>query len=435
VVVVGGGFGGLQAVRRLRRTPVDVTLVDRQNYSLFQPLVYQVATGALSPAEIAAPLRSIVKRQANARVVLGEVTGFDLGGRRVIVGEVAGGTAPEELPYDTLVVAGGSEYSYFGHPEWAAYAPQLKSLDGALDIRNRVLGAFESAETEHDEELRRAWMTFVVVGAGPTGVEMAGQIAEMARHTLRREYRSIDTRAARVLLVEGADRVLPVFPESLSASAERALVKLGVTPMVGHTVVDVGPDAVAIRGPDGSVEAVPARTAVWAAGVTASPLAATLAEAADGTVDRAGRLQVGPDLTLPGHPEVIALGDMVVVSGADGQALPLPGVAPVAIQQGRYAARLITGRLGDRAPGPFRYRDKGNLATIGRSKAVADVKGLHLSGFVAWSLWLGVHIVYLIGFENRFLVLVRCGISFFNRGRGARLITDWRSNRIPSSLS
>jgi NADH dehydrogenase len=264
---------------------------------------------------------------------------------------------------------------------------------------------------------------------------MAGQIAEMARHTLRREYRSIDTRTARVLLVEGTPRVLPGFPEPLSASAERALIKLGVTPLVGHTVVDVGPGAVDIRDTGGSTQTVPARTAVWAAGVTASPLATTLAEAAGGTVDRAGRLQVGPDLTVPGHPELIALGDMVVVYDTDGQPLSLPGVAPVAIQQGRYAARLIAGRLRGRSQAPFRYRDKGNLATIGRSKAVADVKGLHLSGFVAWALWLGVHIVYLIGFENRFLVLVRWAISFFNRGRGARLITEWRSNRIPSRLS
>jgi NADH dehydrogenase len=297
-----------------------------------------------------------------------------------------------------------------------------------------VLGAFEAAETEPDQDLRRAWMTFVVVGAGPTGVEMAGQIAEMARHTLNREFRSIDTRTARVLLVEGAPRVLPAFPDSLSARAERALVKLGVTPLVGHMVVDVGPETVGVRDPGGSTQTIPARTAVWAAGVTAAPLAATLAEAAGGTIDRAGRLQVGPDLTVPGHPEVIALGDMVVVCDADGEPLPLPGLAPVAMQQGRYAARLIAGRLRGRSVPPFRYRDKGNLATIGRSKAVAEVKGLRLSGFLAWALWLGVHIVYLVGFENRFLVLVRWGISFVNRGRGARLITESRSNRIPSQL-
>ncbi|MGN6378411.1 MAG: NAD(P)/FAD-dependent oxidoreductase [Gaiellales bacterium] len=427
MVVVGGGFGGLQVVRGLRRAAVEVTLVDRQNYSLFQPLVYQVATGALSPAEIAAPLRAIVKRQRNARVVLAEATGFDLGRRLVSLARLADGEPAAELEYDTLVVAGGTQYSYFGHPEWEQYAPQLKSLEGALDIRDRVLGAFEAAELEPDAERREAWITFVVVGAGPTGVEMAGQIAEMARHTMRRDFRSVDTRSTRVLLVEAAPRVLPLFPESLSGRAERALTKLGVTSLVGSTVVDVQADAVGIRDPDGTTRRVAARTAIWAAGVTAAPLAARLAEAAGAEVDRAGRVHVGPDLTLQGHPDVIALGDMAAVHGADGEPLGLPGLAPVAIQQGRYAARVITDRMQGRTRPPFRYRDKGNLATIGRSKAVADVKGLHLSGFTAWALWLGVHIVYLIGFENRLLVLLRWSISFFNRGRGARVIsTDWR---------
>jgi NADH dehydrogenase len=425
VVVVGGGFGGLHLVRGLRRAPVDVTLVDRQNYSLFQPLVYQVATGALAAAEVATPLRAIFKRQRNVRVVLAEATGFDLERRRVILGRLADGRSEDSLTYDTLIVAGGSEYSYFGHPEWEAHAPQLKSLAGALDIRSRVLGAFEAAEVEPDPARRSAWLTFVVVGAGPTGVEMAGQIAELARDTLRRDFRAADTRAARVLLVEAGSRVLAQFPESLSARAERALTKLGVTPLADHTVVDVAAGAVAIKGPDGAVERVAAQTAVWAAGVTASPLAATLAHAAGADVDRAGRVAVGPDLALPGHPEVLALGDMVAVHDGDGAVVPLPGLAPVAMQEGRYAARLVAGRLRGRRRPPFRYRDKGNLATIGRSQAVADVKGIRVSGFAAWVLWLGVHIVYLVGFQNRLLVLLRWAVSFLTHGRGARLIGEW----------
>jgi NADH:ubiquinone reductase (H+-translocating) len=417
VLVVGGGFAGLQAVRGLRRAPVDVTLVDRQNYTLFQPLVYQVATGALSAAEIAAPLRAVFRRQPNARVLLGAVTGFDLERREIVVADLPNGGGEISLGYDTLIVAGGSRYSYFGHEEWQAHAPELKSLSGALDIRSRILGAFEAAEVEADPERRQAWLTFVVVGAGPTGVEMAGQIAEVAHDSVRRDFRSANPQSARVLLVEAADRVLPAFPESLSHKAAGALERLGVTPLVGHTVVDVGAEQVAIKNPNGEVERVDARTAVWAAGVTASGLAAQLAQQAGLEVDRAGRLTVTPELTLPGHPEVFALGDMVRVEG-----MALPGLAPVAMQEGRYAARAIRARLRSREPGPFHYRDKGNLATIGRSKAVADIKGLHLAGFPAWALWLLVHIFYLIGFQNRLLVILRWTISFLTRGRGARLI-------------
>jgi len=424
VVVVGGGFAGLQAVRGLRRAPVEVTLVDRQNFSLFQPLVYQVATGALSPAEIAAPLRAIFRRQRNTRVVLAEVAGLDLEQREVVLDRLPNGERRAVLGYDTLIVAGGSRYSYFGHDEWQEHAPELKSLAGALEIRSRILAAFEAAEVEPDTDRRRAWLTFVVVGAGPTGVEMAGQIAELAHDALRRDFRSADTRTARVLLVEAADRVLPGFPESLSGKAARALEQLGVSPLVGHTVVDVGASSVAIRTPGGEVERLEARTAVWAAGVTASDLAAKLASGAGLDVDRAGRLPVRPDLTLPGHPEVFALGDMVQVQAADGGIIALPGLAPVAMQQGRYAARVVRGRLRNRDPGPFRYVDKGNLATIGRSKAVADVKGVRVAGFVAWVLWLVVHLFYLIGFENRLLVVLRWTISFLTRGRGARLIVE-----------
>jgi NADH:ubiquinone reductase (H+-translocating) len=425
VVVVGGGFGGLRTVRGLRRAEVDVTLVDRQNFSLFQPLVYQVATGALSEAEVASPLRGVLKRQDNANVVLAEVTGFDLEARRVLLGRLPNGDDSGSLDYDTLVVSGGSEYSYFGHPEWQQFAPQLKSLEGALDIRTRVLAAFEAAEVERDPELRQAWLTFVVVGAGPTGVEMAGQIGELGRDTLRRDFRVADTRSARVLLVEGADRVLPAFPASLSHSAHRALVKLGVTPLVGHMVVDITADSVAMRNGDGEVDRVAARTSVWAAGVTASPLAGMLADGAGVPSDRAGRVPVGADLALAGHPEVLAIGDMALVHDHMGGGVPLPGLAPVAIQQGHYAARLIRNRLAGRPTGPFAYRDKGNLATIGRSKAVADIRGVHVSGFAAWSLWLSVHIAYLLGLQNRLLVLVRWAISFLTHGRGARLIGGW----------
>jgi NADH:ubiquinone reductase (H+-translocating) len=426
VVVVGGGFGGLQAVRTLRRTPVDVTLIDRQNFHLFQPLAYQVATGALSAAEIAVPLRGLLKRQANARVLLGEVTGFDLDRREVIIDLVSGSLPPSALGYDTLIVSGGSRYSYFGHDDWQPFAPELKSLEGALDIRSRILNAFEAAELDDDAERRRSWLTFVVVGAGPTGVEMAGQIAELAHDTLRRDFRSVDTRMTRVLLVEASNRVLTSFPESLSRKAARALEQLGVTPLIEHMVVDVSGESVAIRGPDGNVEQVGTRTVVWAAGVTASGLAATLANAAGISVDPSGHVTVGPDLTLPGHPDVLAIGDMVRVLTPDGTIMPLPGVAPVAIQQGRYAARLVANRLKGRETTPFRYRDKGNLATIGRSKAVADIKGIRVAGFPAWVIWLVVHLFYLIGFQNRVLVVLRWTISFLTHGRGARLIQERR---------
>ena len=426
VVVVGGGFGGLQAARKLRDAPVDVTLVDRQNFHLFQPLVYQVATGALSAAEVATPLRGVFKRQANVRVVLAEVSGFDLERRQVLLDHLPNGARGERLDYDTLVVAGGSRYSYFGHDDWRERAPELKSLAGALDIRNRILTAFEAAEIEPDEERRRSWLTFVVVGGGPTGVEMAGQIAELARETLRRDFRHVDTRAARVLLVETADRILTGFPPSLSHKAERSLEKLGVTPFVGHTVVDVGSASVAIRSANGEIEDVGARTVIWAAGVAASPLATALASAEGSEVDRAGRLTVTAGLTLPDHPEVFAIGDMVRIALASGEILALPGLAPVAMQEGRYVAQAIRNHLRGRASKDFKYVDKGNLATIGRSKAVADVKGIHISGFPAWVTWLVVHLFYLIGFQNRLLVVTRWTFSFITRGRGARLISESR---------
>jgi len=418
VVVVGGGFGGLQAALALRHAPVEVTLVDRRNFHLFQPLTYQVATGALSPGEIAYPLRAIFTRDRNVRVLMAEVADFDLDARELHLRSVGDVPAPSTLAYDTLIVAGGSRYSYFGHDEWREHAAEVKSLESALVVRSRILNAFEAAEEEPDADRRAAWLTFVVVGAGPTGVEMAGQIGELARDTLRNDFRAIDPRTARILLVEVADRVLTTFPPSLSAKAQRSLEKLGVTVLTGRTVTGIDPEGVTIDD-----ERVASHTVVWAAGVTASSLAGRLGELTNAERDRAGRVTVEPDLTLPGHPEVFALGDMVRLHDA-----VLPGVAPVAMQQGRYAARVVRDRLRGKPSPPFRYRDKGNLATIGRAAAVADIKGLHLSGFLAWITWLVVHLWYLVGFQNRVLVFIRWWVSFATHGRGARLITHTTSS-------
>jgi NADH dehydrogenase len=419
VVVIGGGFGGLRVVDGLTDAPVDITLIDRRNFHLFQPLTYQVATGALSPGEVAYPLRAIFTSAPNVRVLLASVDGFDLGARQVQLAAGPDEPAPAPIPYDTLIVAAGSSYSYFGNDGWSRYAPEVKSLESALAVRSRILAAFERAELEHDPARRSADLTFVVVGGGPTGVEMAGQIGEMARDTLRRDFRSIDPRSARILLVEGVDRILGSFPPSLSAKAAQDLEGLGVTPTLNRFVVGVDAEGVDLKAPDGTTERVPAHTIVWAAGVRASPLAAALGGASGAPVDRSGRLTVEPDLTLPGHPEVIALGDMVQVRDAP----PLPGVAPVAIQEGHYAAKLVTRRLEGRTLGPFRYRNKGNLATIGRGRAVADFGFLRLSGPLAWLTWLLVHLWYLVGFQNRLLVLLRWTFSFATHGRGARLIT------------
>jgi NADH dehydrogenase len=425
VVVVGGGFGGLETVKALRGAPVEVTLIDRNNYHLFQPLNYQVATGALSPDEIAEPLRTIFRRDARVHIVMGEVTDFDLEQRLVRVSPRAGGLEPRSIGYDTLVVAGGSAYSYFGHEEWRPIALEVKSLDSALEVRGQILRAFEAAELDPNPDDRTAWLTFVVVGGGPTGVEMAGQIAELARDTLPGDFRAIDPRTGRVLLVEAEDRVLPSFPARLSGRAAESLEQLGVTTLVSHTVVGIDAYGVEVQSDDGQRDRVAARTVIWAAGVAASPLAGILAGASGTELDRAGRVTVEPDLTLAGHPTVLAIGDMVRVRNArTGDVDTLPGLAPVAMQEGRYAGRLIRNRLAGGTTPPFRCRDKGNLATIGRARAVADLRGLKLSGFVAWITWLLVHLYYLIGFENRLVVLVRWSYNFFTRGRGGRLITE-----------
>jgi NADH dehydrogenase len=434
VVVVGGGFGGLQAARHLARLPVDVTLIDRRNFHLFQPLAYQVATGALSPAEISYPLRRVFRRQANVRVLLAEVTDIDLDARQARLRAVAGEHTPESVGYDTLIVSAGSQYNYFGHHDWQAAAPNLKTLEGALAIRRRILEAFEAAELEPNPRHRDAWLTFVIVGAGPTGVEMAGQIAEITRD-LRGDFRSLDPGAARIMLVEAGPRVLAEFPPSLSSRAMRSLTGVGVSTVLGRAVVDADDSGVTLRTTGGEQEEIATRTVIWAAGVVASPLARALAGGAGLAVDRAGRVEVLPDLSLPGHPEVLAIGDMIRIRQGDGSARALPGLAPVAMQEGRHAARVVRARLAGRRSRTFRFRDKGNLATIGRARAVAEIKFLRLSGFVAWVAWLAVHLWYLIGFENRLLVLIRWAFSFLAHGRGARLITGRsdRSGRLGSA--
>jgi NADH:quinone reductase (non-electrogenic) len=411
VVIVGGGFGGLQAALHLKNADVEITLVDRRNFHLFQPLAYQVATGALAAGEVCYPLRAIFRGEERVKVMLAEATGFDLAGRRVALRTPAG---EETLEYDTLIVGGGSKYNYFGHPEWQEHAAELKSLEGALHIRAQILRAFEAAELADSDAERTRQLTFVVVGAGPTGVEMAGQIAEIARDT-RRDFRNIDTSDTRVLLVEAGDRVLAAFPPSLSKKAEKSLRGLGVTPRLDAAVTDITPDGVSIGD-----EHISSATVIWAAGVLAAGVSSALAEASGAETDRVGRLIVEPDLSLPGHPEVLAIGDMVQIRGAD----PLPGVAPVAMQMGRYAAKLIKARLREKTVEPFKYKDKGNLATIGRARAVAELPPrIRVAGFLAWALWLGIHLFYLVGFQNRLLVFIRWGFSFLTHGRGTRLIT------------
>jgi NADH dehydrogenase len=415
-VIVGGGFGGLHAAQGLARAPVDVTIVDRRNFHLFQPLLYQVATGGLSPADVAAPLREILKRQENATVLLAEVADFDLDGRRVILKD-------GEVPYDYLVVAAGARNHYFGHESWEKAAPGLKTVEDATEIRGRILFSFEAAEREMDPEARRALLTFVVVGGGPTGVELAGALAELARDTLRRDFRSIDPRDAVILLVEGGPRILHTFPPDLSAKAEESLRRLGVTVLAGRSVTAIREGEIVIAS-GGKEEVLRARTVLWAAGVRASPLGEVLARRAGLETDRGGRVSVEPDLTIRGRPEVFVIGDLAACLDEEGK--PIPGVAPAAMQEGDHVARRIASSLRGETEPPFRYRDKGNLATIGRAAAVAVIGKLRFSGFPAWITWLLVHIVYLVGFENRILVLTQWAWSYFTRNRSARLITGVR---------
>ncbi|HNX51883.1 MAG TPA: NAD(P)/FAD-dependent oxidoreductase [Thermoanaerobaculaceae bacterium] len=416
VVIVGGGFGGLHAARALRRVAVEVTLVDRRNFHLFQPLLYQVATGGLSPANIAAPIRAILRRQHNVRVLLGDAVGLDAGSRRLLL-------ADGELEYDTLVLATGVSHHYFGHPEWASLAPGLKTVEDATEIRRRVLLAFERAERATSPEDVAAWLSFVVVGGGPTGVELAGALAEIARVTMRDDFRAIDPRSARIVLVEGVGRVLPSYPERLSAAAARSLQELGVEVRTRTLVTDLGPEHVLLRSAD-ATEKMATRTVLWAAGIQASPLARAVAAATGAPQDRAGRVLVEPDCSVPGYPEILVAGDMAASTDRGGTTLP--GVAQVAMQQGGYIARLIAARLDGRTLPPFHYRDWGNMATIGRHAAVAEIVGLQFWGYLAWLAWLFVHLMKLVAFQNRLLVFVQWAWSYFSHNRAARLITGSR---------
>ena len=405
VVIIGGGFAGLYTARGLKDVPADVTLVDRHNYHLFQPLLYQVATAALNPSDIAMPIRSILRGQKNVSVILGDAVSVDVNQKRV---QLADG----ELAYDYLVIATGATHSYFGHPEWERFAPGLKSIEDALEIRRRVLLAFEAAEREKDPELQKAWLTFVVIGAGPTGVELAGALSEIARQTMVRDFRNIRPESARVILLEGKERVLPLYPPDLSENARRQLVHLGVEVITNAVVTDVNDHEVHI-----GEQVIPTRTILWGAGVQASPLAKSLGV----PLDRAGRVLVEPDLTIPGRPDVFVIGDLAAVKQYDGSFVP--GVAPAAIQEGQHTAMNLERAVAGQPLRAFKYRDKGSLATIGRAAAVADLGRFRFGGFLAWMAWLLIHIFFLIGFRNRFLVITQWAWAYLTRQRGARLIT------------
>ena len=419
MLLIGGGFGGLYAARRLSRDDrLDLTIVDRRNFHLFQPLLYQVATGALSPGEIAQPLRSIFRKRRNTTVLLGEAVSLDPIRREVGLSD--GGP----IGYDTLIVATGVRHSYFGHEEWARDAPGLKSIDDALEIRRRILIAFEAAEREADPVRRAEWMTFVVVGGGPTGAELAGALGEIARDTLKRDFRSIDPTQAKIILVEAMDRVLPPYPADRSVSARRQLERLGVTVRTSTRVVGLDDRSVRVEA-DGKEEPISARTVLWAAGVQASTFARVVAEATGAATDRAGRIVVGPDLSISGHPEIFVGGDVAVEPWRDDR--PTPGVAQGAIQGGTYAAKTIGRRLDGKPTPPFRYSNRGEVAIIGRLSGVTDIPWLgpfgRQGGFLAWVLWLGIHLAYLIGYANRIVVVTRWAWSFLTHGRGSRLIT------------
>lgn len=405
VLIVGAGFGGLYAAKALKNAPVQITVVDRRNHHLFQPLLYQVATAGLSPGDIAYPIRAVLGRQENVRVLLAEAISVDLQGHKVILRD-------GEITYDFLILAAGVRHAYFGHDEWESWAPGLKTLEDALEMRRRILLAFERAEREADEARRRELLTFVIVGGGPTGVELAGAIAEISRQVLVRDFRAIDPREARIILIEGGSRVLPSYPERLSAEAETSLKRIGVEVWTKSIVTSIGPSGVEVGG-----RHIPAATTLWAAGVKASPLSQSLAV----KLDRAGRVLVEPDMTVPGHPEVFIIGDLAALPDKDGRLLP--GVAPVAIQQGRHAARNILRACKGLSYEPFQYIDRGSLATIGRAAAVADLGRIKFSGFFAWVAWLFVHIFFLIGFRNRFIVMFEWAWAYFTFQRAARLIT------------
>ena len=418
-MIIGGGFGGLYAARQLGKDRrVDVTLVDRRNFHLFQPLLYQVATGALSPGEIAQPLRSILRKRKNTTVLLGEAVALDPVKREVVLSD--GGP----IGYDSLIVATGAHFSYFGHDDWARHAQGLKSIDDALEIRRRILIAFEAAEREADPARREAWMTFVVVGGGPTGAELAGALGEIANDTLKRDFRSIDPSHARIILVEAMDRILPPYPPDRSASAKRQLERLGVDVRTSTKVIDLDDRSVRVEA-GGAEETIPTRTTLWAAGVLVTSFVKVIAEATGAETDRAGRILVGPELTVPGHPEIFVVGDAAVQPWKEGR--PTPGVAQGGIQGGTYAGKTIRRRLSGQPTPAFRYSNHGDVAVIGRAAGVTDIPWMgpfgRQGGFFAWALWLLIHITYLIGFANRIVVVTRWAWSFFTHGRGSRLIT------------
>ncbi len=421
VLILGGGFGGLYAAKALKKAPVQVTVLDRRNFHLFQPLLYQVATGSLSPGEIASPLRSVLRRQKNTRVLLGNAVDLDLDFNRVILDD------GQTVEFDSLIVATGSTDSYFGHEEWRRNAPSLKTMEEAIEIRHKILFAFEAAEREPDPQKQREWLTFAIVGGGPTGVELAGALAEIAHDTLRHDFRSIRPESARIFLIEGAPRVLPTYPEDLSAKAEASLRRLDVTPRTGAMVTNVDSRGVTTKSQDGSEKTFAARTVIWAAGVAPSSFAQVLERRARATRDRQGRIIVNPDCSVPGHPEIFVIGDLARFE-QDGK--PLPGVAQVAMQEGAYVAKLIRERhFNDNTYPPFHYFDKGSLAVIGRASAVAEIGPLHMSGLLAWLTWLFVHLMYLVEFSNRVLVFVQWGFLYLTFNRGARLITGSDSPR------
>ncbi|MEO8098101.1 MAG: NAD(P)/FAD-dependent oxidoreductase [Acidobacteriota bacterium] len=412
VVIIGGGFGGLNAAQSLSKLPVEVTLVDKRNFHLFQPLLYQVATGGLSPGDVAAPLRSILSKKKNVTVLLEEVTEIDAQARAVK-------TLSGDLPYDILILAAGAENHYFGHDEWAAFAPALKTIEDATEIRRRILSAFENAECESDPAVRREWLRFVVVGGGPTGVELAGAIAEIGRDTLRHDFRRIHPEESEILLLDSGSRLLSNMPPDLSEKAERSLIQIGVRPLTGCHVTAIDEQGVEFNAPEGP-RRLEARTVLWAAGVRASSLTRKLAEQLNAQIDRGGRLSVGPDLSIPGHPEIFVLGDAAVCMESGK---PLPGTCPVAMQQGWYMPKAIAARLRNQAVPPFHYTDKGTMATIGRKSAVCDLGFVRFGGFPAWLAWLFLHLMYLVTFRSRVIVAMQWAFQYFTFNRSARLIT------------
>jgi NADH:ubiquinone reductase (H+-translocating) len=416
IVILGGGFGGLLAAQTLKSAPVDVTLIDKRNFHVFQPLLYQVATGSLAPGEVAAPLRGVLNRQKNTRVLLGEVVDINPAAHHVTLRD------HEQIPYDSLIVSTGAQTSYFGNDNWREWAPSLKTIEEATAIRHKILYAFEAAERSDNSEERRAWLTFVIVGAGPTGVELAGALAEIARQTLRNDFRVIRPEEAQILILDGSPRVLSAYPEDLSAKAERSLLRLGVRVRNRTRVTDIDKDGVAFRTAEGSTSRLAAKTVLWAGGVKPSDFARNLASRLTTEIDNGGRIKVNPDLTVPGHPDIYIVGDMALVLRPDGT--PLPGVCQVAMQEGTYAAKAIVKRIrGQQNLTPFRYFDRGDMAVIGRGAAVARIFGLHLSGWIAWLIWLFIHLMYLVEFQSRIVVFIRWGIQYLTFSRGSRLIT------------